>query len=255
MIRPFILDGDEQDFLRYARQKYRLEQEILRQRQLGAEPGRSFDLERLIRSLETQRDIVVEAMAKYDAQHNPGRKGMWMPMYSGKRFWPEDPRPKDIDIRDIAHSLARINRYNGHTKESFSVAQHSVLVSRLLPDRLRLFGLMHDAGECYLGDVITPVKRRFRDIYEAFEEKVVGAVAEKFGFTEANKSAGDRALVKRADIILLATEVRDLTTNGFITQPVTERPTAETIDMCWTAEQAERLFLNEFNALYRGTTA
>jgi 5'-deoxynucleotidase YfbR-like HD superfamily hydrolase len=244
MIRPFILDNNEEDFLGYAQQQYRLNQDLLR---LYREGGNAF----YAVELATQRDIIQRAMADYDAKHNPGRKGMWMPMFSGKRFWPEDPKAKDIDIRDIAHSLARINRYNGHTKESFSVAQHSVLVSRFLPGSLRMFGLMHDAGEAYLGDCITPIKRLFRDIYESFEEKVVGAVAERFGFADACGDEVARKLVKRADIVLLATEVRDLTTTGFITQPVTELPMASKIDECWSAERAERLFLNEFNALYR----
>jgi hypothetical protein len=76
-------------------------------------------------------------------------------------------------------------------------------------------------------------------------------VAERFGFEDVCSDQNARRQVKRADIILLATEVRDLTTNGFITQPVTELPMDEPIAECWPAETAERLFLNEFNDLYR----
>jgi 5'-deoxynucleotidase YfbR-like HD superfamily hydrolase len=252
MIRPFILDNNEEDFLGYAGQKYRLDEEILRVSRRPVLTVRNLLLaETELGELRLQRDIIQEAMEAYDAKHNPGRKGMWMPMFSGKRFWPEHPMAKDIDIRDIAHSLARINRYNGHTKESFSVAQHSVLVSRLLPQAYRLFGLLHDAGESYLGDCITPVKKLFREFYEPLEENVMAAVAERFGFESTFHNQNARYQVKRADIVLLATEVRDLTTNGFITQPVTELPMDEPIAECWPAEAAERLFLNEFNDLYR----
>src|SRR5205085_1920126 len=99
---------------------------------------------------------------------------------TGTRFWPEDPSPRDVDIRDIAHGLARINRFNGRIKyDHYSVAQHSVLVSRLLPPPYKLFGLLHDAGEAYLGDLITPVKRLFREFYDAVEDRVMRSVARK----------------------------------------------------------------------------
>ena len=73
--------------------------------------------------------------------------------------------PDDVNIVDIAHSLAMQCRFTGHTKVFYSVAQHSVLVSKLLERRgcdhaTVLWGLMHDAAEAYLvGDVATPVKK------------------------------------------------------------------------------------------------
>jgi hypothetical protein len=52
--------------------------------------------------------------------------------YSGRHLWPLDPRAEDIDLVDIAHALARINRFNGHTGVPYSVAEHAVRVSRLV---------------------------------------------------------------------------------------------------------------------------
>jgi hypothetical protein len=250
LIRPFITD--EKDFLNYARQRARLEGEILRvnRRQVGS-VGDLMLAECDLGELELQLKTIREAMRAYDEKHNAHRKGMWIPMFTGTRYWPESPEPRDIDIRDIAHSLARINRWNGHTSRSFSVAQHSVLVSRLLPDRLKLFGLLHDAGECYLGDIVTPIKRLFRAFYEEFEEATMRAVASKFGFDMSREA---RALVKRADLVLLATEVRDLVPAGYVTQGLTELPLDQPIRACWDPLTAEFIFLEEFRRLGQQAT-
>ena len=58
----------------------------------------------------------------------------WQRMLSGRRLDLLDPSPLDIEIEDIAHGLARVARWNGQTKgdHAFSVAQHSVLVERLV---------------------------------------------------------------------------------------------------------------------------
>lgn len=69
------------------------------------------------------------------------------------------PDPALIDRRDIAHALGQLCRYGGHTPCHYSVAEHSLYVAAALPPALRLHGLLHDAHEAYLGDVISPVKR------------------------------------------------------------------------------------------------
>ncbi|MDP4924693.1 MAG: hypothetical protein NWR44_02505, partial [Alphaproteobacteria bacterium] len=58
----------------------------------------------------------------------------WQRMLSGRRLDILNPSPMDIEIEDIAHGLARVSRWNGQTrgKHSFSVAQHCVLVERLV---------------------------------------------------------------------------------------------------------------------------
>lgn len=192
---------------------------------------------------EWQLADLLADMAEYEARVNGDRKGDWMPVFTGGRFWPQDPRPDDVRVEDIAHALARINRFNGHTRVSYSVAQHSVMVMDLLPDELKLFGLLHDASECYLGDVITPVKRLIRPFYEPLEEAVMLAVADAYGFTMGER---EKAEVKVADMRLLATEVRDLTTAGFINGELTEPPLPYKIEQCWKPTKAERLFLVAF---------
>jgi 5'-deoxynucleotidase YfbR-like HD superfamily hydrolase len=129
----------------------------------------------------------------------------WIQLHSGRKFVPSDPRPGDILIGDIAHSLSMQCRFSGHVREFYSVAQHSVLVSYLCGEHA-FWGLMHDASEAYLVDLPRPIKRMagFEE-YKRLEEKVMGAICKAFGMDPV-----EPALVKQADNIMLATEARDL---------------------------------------------
>jgi len=69
-----------------------------------------------------------------------------------------NPDPDTICLEDIAHNLSHLCRFNGATKYRYSVAQHSLYVSNLVAPEHALPGLMHDAAEAFLGDVITPLK-------------------------------------------------------------------------------------------------
>lgn len=77
--------------------------------------------------------------------------------YTGKLVDVANMRQGDIAIEDIAHALACTNRFGGHLREPVSVAQHSVVVSYLAAQH-PLQGLLHDASEAYLGDVVGPLK-------------------------------------------------------------------------------------------------
>lgn len=101
--------------------------------------------------------------------------------WSGRLVCPLDMRPCDIEIVDIAWSLAKLNRYNGHTLYPYSVAQHSVIVSWLVPQEFAWYGLMHDAPEAYLGDVIAPIKGAFGDGYAEAEDRLYKAICKRFG--------------------------------------------------------------------------
>lgn len=65
-------------------------------------------------------------------------------------------RPQDLTAEIIGDALAKINRYNGRTREPWSVAAHSVLVEALCPPGLGPWALLHDAHEIFLGDIVTP---------------------------------------------------------------------------------------------------
>lgn len=79
---------------------------------------------------------------------------------NGKRLPLLETTPTNIpSLREIASSLAKINRWTGWTKYPISVAQHSVVVSHLVPSGYAIHGLLHDAHECSTGDISTPWKR------------------------------------------------------------------------------------------------
>ena len=128
----------------------------------------------------------------------------WILTRSGRHFDFVDPQPDQIDLLDIAQALANECRYTGHVRRFYSVAQHSVLVSRIVPTHLALEGLLHDPAEAYCKDIPRPLKHMLPD-YRAVEARIDRAIRARFGLPEQ-----ESAEVKRADIILLATERRDL---------------------------------------------
>lgn len=108
----------------------------------------------------------------------------WIVTQSGKKFNPLEPDLDLIDIEDIAHALAHTPRFTGHTKEFYSVAQHSVKVS-ILCESHQLHGLLHDASEAYMCDIATPLKRtpEFAPYREA-EARLQMAIYRKFRLKE-----------------------------------------------------------------------
>ena len=148
--------------------------------------------------------------------------------YSGRMFDFWDPQPESICIEDIAHALSIKNRFNGHTHQAYSVAEHCVRMS-YTEDGLPgdpLVNLLHDTAEAYVGDVVSPQKRFLSFIIEdhagarlqyfARQETVILKVIYKaLGFSFCEFAEG----TKEADMIMLATEVRDLMHENAKTQP------------------------------------
>lgn len=147
------------------------------------------------------------------------RVGDWQQTFTGRQFWPCDPRADEVCIEDIAHALSLQCRFAGHCRAFYSVAEHSVRVSREVwlsahdagmsgPQcaQIALAGLLHDASEAYCVDVPRPLKP-FLTNYREIEHGVSAAVAERFGF---DASLFAHPMVKRADEVLLMTEARDL---------------------------------------------
>lgn len=134
------------------------------------------------------------------------RRGDWIMTYTGRQYWPMDPRPDEVDLLDVAHALSNLCRYTGHCQRFYSVAEHSVLVSRLVRPEHALAGLMHDAPEAYVNDLARPLKR-FLPQYQHVEELNWRAVAKKFGLPE--RLPDD---VHRADNMALRLEYAELMT-------------------------------------------
>ena len=124
--------------------------------------------------------------------------------FLGNRFYPLEPRIDQIDIEDIAHGLAYQCRFNGQTTRFYSVAQHSLMVATLVPPRLRLPALLHDAAEAYLGDMVKPLKRLFPE-FSRLESGVLDLIGQRFSVDLRPQPA-----IEKADLVALATEKRDL---------------------------------------------
>lgn len=111
----------------------------------------------------------------------PSDRGPWIQTFTGRAFHFEDPRPEDIHIEDIAQALSQQCRFAGHTSRFYSVAEHSVLVSKQFADpELRMLGLLHDATEAYILDLPKPLKNLLPD-YSAYEDNLWRVIARKFG--------------------------------------------------------------------------
>lgn len=119
-----------------------------------------------------------------------------------------------ISLQDIAHALAQINRYTGHTSRPYSVAEHSLLVAEIAKHAgatpmLQLAALLHDAHEAYTGDVSSPVKWALGSTWSAFERTFEVGVRRHFGLGSTFASQGRH--IRHYDLVALATERRDLT--------------------------------------------
>lgn len=152
-----------------------------------------------------------------DPHETVAMTGDWIQTYTGKPFWPAEGLYQNhaADIHDIAHALACNNRWTGHTRSPYSVAQHSVLGSYIVaPDGLNEIErqdlqfefLMHDKPEAYIPDMSRPVKYQsamapFREI----ESRLEGQLNPRFGLPRVMSPE-----VKAADDAMLMAEYRDL---------------------------------------------
>lgn len=174
------------------------------------------------------------------------RKGDWIATYTGKRFYPFDPRVDDIDPNDIVHALSNLCRFGGHSTSFYSVAQHCVLVSLMCPPEDALWGLVHDATEAYLIDLPSPLKKAPEfEFYRLAERQLMDVVCDVFKLPHE-----EPASVKLVDKRILATEARDLTFTegrGWTTQ-------ADPYDFNikpWTSEHARVRYISRLHELTR----
>lgn len=185
----------------------------------------------------------------------------WQRMLSGRRLDLLDPSPLDVEIEDIAHGLARVARWNGQTKgaHAFSVAQHCVLVERIVSDlrpgltrEARLAALLHDAPEYVIGDLISPFKVAIGIDYKALELRLQSAIHLRFGLP-ANLSAPLVTLFKKADLMAAyfeATQLAgfelDVARKLFVVPPASMK-TPRLTPLATADAQAQ--FLDRFNKL------
>lgn len=169
----------------------------------------------------------------------------WIQTYTGKKFYPLNPRMEDICIEDIAHALSMLCRFTGHSKFFYSVAEHCVLVSYFCDSKDSLAGLLHDASEGLgLNDISSPIKRsKIFEGYRNAEDHLQRMIYKKFGLPEIEPLS-----VKLADKRILCTEAKDCLgtlhkdwKNAFEPLPIKI--------MGLNPKEAEALFLKRFEEL------
>lgn len=126
-------------------------------------------------------------------------KTVWVS--SGRLVDLDNFSPDDVNPEDIARSLSNTCRFNGHCREFYSVAQHCILVSKIVPDSIHSAALLHDAAEAYLGDIIRPLKTIEDTAREGF---VLDAIFTHFSLPPLTPSG--KGILKVADSVLLAIE-------------------------------------------------
>jgi hypothetical protein len=160
--------------------------------------------------------------------------------YGGRAIDVLRPCVGDVDPRDIAHALARICRFGGHVPGlAYSVAQHSVYVSLVCGAEHALVGLLHDAAEAYVGDVVRPLKNYLAGFAE-LEHRWAMAIGERFGL--GGGLAQLPAQVQAADEATLCAELRDLFGQAQVGPELR-------ITGPWDAPTAEDIFLSRLALL------
>ncbi len=168
---------------------------------------------------------------------------------SGRPFDLLKPDPEQITLEDIGHHLANLCRYTGACSPGYNVAQHCCLVASLVEPRLRFAALLHDAAEAYTNDMSSPMKAAVRilcpGLIELLHGPIEAAVEKRFGI---HLSPADRAAIKHADMVALATEKRDFmpretwddwhASTGLVELP----PPLEKKLVAWTSHAARAMF-------------
>lgn len=174
--------------------------------------------------------------------------------FSGRTVNPLDMKPGDIDIHDMAHALGNSCRFSGHVRKFYSVAEHSVRVTRWVKQSGgdvidQRWALVHDGTEAYLIDLPKPLKAdpKFGRPFRAAESKLEDVIAARFGLPGKMPQIvhdGDKALfgAESRDLMPSARQWEAWPVPDHIRVPVHEiKP--------WGPEKATRKFLDEFEIL------
>ncbi len=171
----------------------------------------------------------------------------WIQTYTGRRINLLNPKESDICLEDIAQALSLQCRFSGHCKKFYSVAQHSVFVSKICEEKDAMYGLLHDASEAYLVDLPKPLKYSGKfDVYLEYEHKMMRVIYQHF-----KMSYQEPLSVMDADRVMLVTEARDLATKFNPSDWGSASPAAFTIEAV-SSEVAKEMFLKRYYQLVEG---
>lgn len=172
--------------------------------------------------------------------------------YTGARVDLLDPDPETISIEDIAVHLGNICRYGGAVNKYYSVAEHAVRVSRLVPASLALKALHHDSHEAYTNDIVAPMKTVLEQLapgaLKKIQDRLDAAICIAFGVeppTEDEhliiKAADDHALFREAAALKYSHGRGEHWGNTHYYKPWA--------DIGWSPKRAQREFLKRHQEL------
>jgi len=171
----------------------------------------------------------------------------WIQTVSGGQFHILDPRQDEIHITDIGHALAQMCRFTGHVRRFYSVAEHCVLASQIVPAQDALWALLHDASEAYIADLNRPLKHftAVGPTYLETEKKIMDAICVKFRI-----SPDQPASVHKADTAMLYAE-KDQLMPPMIweTKWGNDQQPADIKVRCWSPEIAKVEYLHRYYEL------
>jgi 5'-deoxynucleotidase YfbR-like HD superfamily hydrolase len=170
----------------------------------------------------------------------------WMITASGQKFDVLNLDAARMLPRDIAHSLAQINRFTGAAVRPYSVAEHSLLVVEIMErelhitePRVLLAGLLHDGHEAYISDLSTPMKDALdamaavegrQSDWDRLEARHADLLRERFGLTATFERHG--SVIKDADLVALSTEwVHLMPATAALPQTIESHPAAEWVEL------------------------
>lgn len=137
------------------------------------------------------------------------------------------PDPDSVDIEDICIALSRLPRFTAATRFVYTVAQHSLHVHTIVKETsptdvaAHLWALCHDFHEAFTGDLSSPFQKAIETLIpmgcsnpvSIIQSKLDHAIAKHFAI-DWNDVIAVKPLIKRADLIALATEKAQLMAVG-----------------------------------------
>lgn len=121
-------------------------------------------------------------------------------LLSGAYFDYNNPEDSEVTIDDVATALANVCRFAGHVHYFYSVAQHVVNCSYIVPPQDAFNALMHDTAEAFTNDLPTPLKTAL-PVFKDLEISIETVMSKRFGFEYPLPAS-----VKVADLQMLKIE-------------------------------------------------
>lgn len=171
---------------------------------------------------------------------------LYLQTFTGNTIWLEDLTKNTYRMEDVAHSLSNQCRYNGHTSEFYSVAQHSYYVSQMVPKDVALEGLLHDMAESISSDIPSPAKQYILGAKE-FDNRFTEDMFRKFNLKWPMPPE-----VHEADLRMLFTEGRQLMPNCDIEnwQDASNVKSYDFKITPWKPAMAKQMYLDRYQHLW-----